>query len=146
MKHSSNPRRGRSRNNGRRHLPLKSQSFESNGPDVKVRGTAQQVLEKYLALARDASATGDRIAAESYLQHAEHYYRLLSAAEPGQQGQQGQPQFRGDRGFDRPGFGSDEGDENDSSQEEAFSGQPQTQAPTQPDDPQPDTDQDPPSS
>ena len=50
-----------------------------SGPEVKVRGSAAQVLERYLALARDASAAGDRIAAENYLQHAEHYYRVLNA-------------------------------------------------------------------
>lgn len=58
---------------------IRNQNFESNGPDVKVRGSAQQVVERYLALARDASSAGDRIAAESYYQHAEHYYRVLTA-------------------------------------------------------------------
>jgi len=80
MKHGSNPRRGRSRGNGKRHPASRSQNFESSGPDVKIRGTAQQVQEKYLNLARDASSAGDRIAAEGYYQHAEHYFRLASAA------------------------------------------------------------------
>lgn len=53
--------------------------FESNGPDVKVRGTAAQVHDKYLSLARDAQSGGDRVAAESYFQYAEHYQRLISA-------------------------------------------------------------------
>lgn len=92
MKHGNNPRRGRPRGNGgKRPFNPRNQTFESNGPDVKVRGTAQQVLEKYLMLARDASSSGDRIQAESYLQYAEHYYRILSAAQASFQGQnQGQ--------------------------------------------------------
>ena len=77
MKHGSNPRRARSRGNGKRHpSPRGGQSIESNGPEVKVRGTAQQVQEKYLALARDAFSSGDRIAAEGYFQFAEHYHRM----------------------------------------------------------------------
>jgi hypothetical protein len=54
---------------------------ESNGPDVKVRGPAAMVAEKYLQLARDAQSAGDLIAAEGYLQHAEHYNRLIAAAQ-----------------------------------------------------------------
>jgi hypothetical protein len=61
----------------RQNVPLRHQTFDSNGPDVRVRGTAIQVYEKYQALARDAASTGDRIAAENYLQHAEHYYRIV---------------------------------------------------------------------
>ena len=53
--------------------------FESNGPDVKIRGTATQVYDKYISLARDAQSAGDRVAAESYFQYAEHYHRLLAA-------------------------------------------------------------------
>lgn len=79
MKHSSNTRRLRSRGNGKRHSGPRNQTFESNGPEGKIRGTAQQVLEKYLALGRDASSSGDPIAAEGFYQHAEHYYRLLNA-------------------------------------------------------------------
>lgn len=55
--------------------------FESNGPDVKVRGTAQHVADKYLQLARDAQSSGDTVMAESYFQHAEHYLRILAAAQ-----------------------------------------------------------------
>jgi hypothetical protein len=54
------------------------QVFDSNGPDVRIRGTAYQICEKYLALAKDAAAMGDRVVAESYLQHAEHYQRLIN--------------------------------------------------------------------
>lgn len=62
-----------------------------------MRGSASQVLEKYLAMARDATAAGDRIAAENYFQHAEHYYRILSAnaAQNGQIGRQQNPQGNG---------------------------------------------------
>ncbi len=58
---------------------LRHQTFDSNGPDVRVRGNAWQVFEKYQALARDATSAGDRVAAETYLQHAEHYYRIIEA-------------------------------------------------------------------
>ena len=57
----------------------RNQTLESTGPDIKVRGTAQQIAEKYMALARDASSWGDLIVAENYLQHAEHYQRIVSA-------------------------------------------------------------------
>jgi len=70
--------RGRG-NNGRKNSNPRSNNYDSNGPDVKVRGNAQQVVEKYLALARDASLADDRVAAENYFQHAEHYYRLMTA-------------------------------------------------------------------
>jgi hypothetical protein len=56
--------------------------YESNGPDVKVRGTAQTVADKYLQLARDAHSAGDPVMAEGYFQHAEHYLRILAAAQP----------------------------------------------------------------
>ena len=58
-----------------------TRSFESNGPDVKIRGTAQTVAEKYLQLARDAQSSGNTIMAENLLQHAEHYFRLIAAAQ-----------------------------------------------------------------
>jgi len=64
----------------REHNPLKS-FYESNGPDLRVRGPAGMVAEKYLQLARDAQASGDLIAAEGYLQYAEHYLRLIAAAQ-----------------------------------------------------------------
>jgi hypothetical protein len=62
-----------------------TRSYESNGPDVKIRGTAQHIAEKYLQLARDAQSSGDIIMAESLLQHAEHYFRLIAAAQQQQQ-------------------------------------------------------------
>jgi len=73
-----------------------SRSYESNGPDVKVRGTAAHIAEKYVQLARDAHSSGDPVSAESYLQHAEHYYRLLMAA---QQVQPQQQNFQQNGGF-----------------------------------------------
>ena len=73
-------------------MPQRSQTFDSAGPDVRIRGNAYQVLEKYLALARDASAAGDRIAAENFYQHAEHYYRVISANGEHQRHQQQQHQ------------------------------------------------------
>jgi hypothetical protein len=81
----------RSRGRGRRPQNNHSRAFDSTGPDVKIRGTASHVYEKYLQLARDASSAGDRVMAENYLQHAEHYFRILLAQgiQPGQQ--QGTP-------------------------------------------------------
>lgn len=59
--------------------------FDSNGPDVRLRGTAQQLFEKYLQLGRDATGAGDRVMAEGYFQHAEHYFRILNAMSQAQQ-------------------------------------------------------------
>jgi len=66
--------------------PHRSQTFDSNGPNVKIRGNAYQVYERYLALAREAQSSGDRIAAENFYQHAEHYFRVMSAQGEGFQG------------------------------------------------------------
>lgn len=79
MRQGQNPKRSRGRgNNNRRNVPARHQTFDSNGPNVRIRGNAYQVHEKYLALARDASASGDRIAAENYMQHADHYFRIIN--------------------------------------------------------------------
>ncbi|MDA0241101.1 MAG: DUF4167 domain-containing protein, partial [Proteobacteria bacterium] len=78
MKQGTNQRRSR-RGSGNGKRPSKNSNFDSNGPDIRVRGNAQQVLDKYLALARDATSAGDRVASENYYQHAEHYYRILHA-------------------------------------------------------------------
>ena len=96
---------GGSSGGGRGPNPL-TRSYESNGPDVKVRGTAQSIAEKYLQLGRDAQATGDYVAAESFFQHAEHYLRLIAAAQ-----EQYQLQNPGFRGFDAPEGESDDNDE-----------------------------------
>ncbi len=58
-----------------------SRTYDSSGPDVKIRGTAQHIAEKYATLARDAQSSGDRVIAENYLQHAEHYNRIIAAAQ-----------------------------------------------------------------
>jgi hypothetical protein len=57
-----------------------NRTFDSSGPEIKIRGSAAHVYEKYLQLARDANSAGDRVTAENYLQHAEHYYRIMAAA------------------------------------------------------------------
>lgn len=73
-----------------------TRNYESNGPDVKIRGSAQQIAEKYTTLARDAQSSGDRVMAENYLQHAEHYNRIIMAA----QAQMPQPPVRESRDDD----------------------------------------------
>jgi len=78
MRQGPHQKRGRGRGNRRPNTPNRNQTFDSNGPDVRIRGNANQVYEKYLALGRDASASGDRVLAESYFQHADHYYRIVS--------------------------------------------------------------------
>ncbi len=91
MRNGQNKRmRGRNRKGGHHQNPL-SRMYESNGPDVKIRGTASHVAEKYLQLARDAQSSGDPIAAENYYQHAEHYFRLIAAAQ--EQLRQSQPYY-----------------------------------------------------
>ncbi|MEF2074323.1 DUF4167 domain-containing protein [Consotaella aegiceratis] len=95
----------RMRGRGRKGPNPLSRSYESNGPDVKIRGTAQHIAEKYAALARDASASGDRVVAENYLQHAEHYNRIIAAA---------QAQFQPQR---------EERDSRDSDDDEDYEGQ-----------------------
>ena len=75
---------GRSNGNhpyrNRPQIPQRSQSFDSTGPNVKIRGTPHQIFERYVALAREASTCGDRVAAENLYQHAEHYFRVMTAA------------------------------------------------------------------
>jgi len=78
MRQQPSGRRPRGRSNRKHFTPHRSQTFDSHGPDVRVRGNAMQVYEKYVNLARDAAASGDRIAAESYQQYAEHYYRIIN--------------------------------------------------------------------
>lgn len=120
MRHNQNARRPRGRSNGGGHggsyngggntfhnssSPQQSgrrvnpriQTFDSNGPEVRIRGTAYQINEKYMTLARDATSAGDRVLAESYLQHAEHYQRFINEMteelnQYNQQNPQAQPQ------------------------------------------------------
>lgn len=73
-------KRMRGRNRGKSHNPL-GRVYESNGPDVKIRGTPSHIAEKYMQLARDAHASSDPVAAENYFQHAEHYFRLIATAQ-----------------------------------------------------------------
>lgn len=75
----NNNNNNNSNNNRKGPNPL-TRSYESNGPDVKIRGTAQQIADKYTTLARDAQSSGDRVIAENYLQHAEHYNRIIATA------------------------------------------------------------------
>ncbi|WDR04715.1 DUF4167 domain-containing protein [Devosia rhodophyticola] len=82
QQNNKNNNRSRGRNGGRKHVNPLSRNFESNGPDVKVRGNAAHIAEKYMQLARDAQSSGDSVMAENYLQHAEHYFRIVSAAQP----------------------------------------------------------------
>ena len=94
MRNGQNKRmRGRNRNNNnnsnnKSHNPL-TRVYESNGPDIKIRGTASHVAEKYVQLARDAQTSGDPVAAENYYQHAEHYFRMIAAVQ--EQFRQNQP-------------------------------------------------------
>ena len=98
QQHHHNKRmRGRSnqqQHNRRNQNPL-TRVYESNGPDVKIRGTANHVAEKYLQLARDAQSSGDPVSAENYFQHAEHYFRLIAAAN--EQFRQQNPNFQPQR-------------------------------------------------
>ena len=124
-------KRMRGRNNRKGPNPL-TRTYESNGPDVKIRGTAHHVAEKYLQLARDAQSSGDPVMAESYLQHAEHYFRLIASAQQAQQQAQ--------MGYGRQGEGeADDMDDDDdmgglpdrfASPSERFA-QPQQMAPQQ---------------
>ena len=114
MRQGQQNRRGRGRNRKSQN-PL-ARSFESNGPDVKIRGTPAHIAEKYLSLARDAQSSGDPVLAENYLQHAEHYTRIIMAYRE-QLGQTGE--FANGNGMRRPGeageggedFGEEDGDD-----------------------------------
>jgi hypothetical protein len=102
MRNGQNKRmRGRNRKS---QNPM-TRVFESNGPDVKIRGTPSHIAEKYLQLARDAQSSGDPVAAENYYQHAEHYFRLIAAAQ--EQFRQSNPQFY--RGENEPRDMRDDG-------------------------------------
>jgi hypothetical protein len=115
MRNGQNNKRMRNRNNNnnnnnnRRGQNPMTRVFESNGPDIKIRGTASHVAEKYVQLARDARSSGDPVAAENYYQHAEHYFRLIAAAQ--EQFRQNQPQPRTENEMVAP---SEDGDEEES--------------------------------
>ena len=142
MKQGSNQRRSRGRNpnsggggnnnnnsGGRRGG--RNQNFDSNGPEVKVRGSAQQVLDKYLQLARDAQSSGDRVKAEGYLQYAEHYYRIVNVEQENSDRQ------------NRPAQGdqtqANQTQANQPQENQAQANQPQGEQVVQPETPQPET-------
>lgn len=81
MRGRSNNNNNNNNNNHRKSQNPLTRVYESNGPDVKIRGTASHIAEKYMQLARDAQGSGDPVAAENYYQHAEHYFRLIAAAQ-----------------------------------------------------------------
>lgn len=87
-----NGKRTRGRSGRNKPSNPRNQTYDSSGPEGKVRGSASQVFEKYLALARDAQSAGDRIGAENFFQHAEHYYRILNVSS---QGDRNRPQANG---------------------------------------------------
>jgi hypothetical protein len=92
MRNGQNKRmRGRNNQHHRKSQNPMSRVYESNGPDVKIRGTPSHIAEKYVQLARDAQSSGDPISAENYYQHAEHYFRLIAAAQ--EQFRQNNPNF-----------------------------------------------------
>ncbi len=113
MRQGQQNRRGRGRNRKSQN-PL-TRSFESNGPDVKIRGTPAHIAEKYISLARDAQSSGDPVLAESYLQHAEHYNRIIMAFREQQIQQGGDPgpmrRQPGFNDFDSDDAGEDGDDE-----------------------------------
>ena len=123
MRQGQQNRRGRGRSRKPQN-PL-ARNYESNGPDVKIRGTASHVAEKYMSLARDALASGDMVTAESYLQHAEHYNRIIMAAQTQATSQPGAPQGDAPNGGSRPQsrWHSDSDEEGSESEESEAGGQ-----------------------
>jgi hypothetical protein len=104
--------KNRMRNRRSKQTNPLNRNFESNGPDVKIRGNAAHIAEKYTSLARDAQSSGDHVMAENYLQHAEHYNRLIAAAnaqkEANRSENQPQPDFSNDDdGQDQPAANDD---------------------------------------
>ncbi|HET7804155.1 MAG TPA: DUF4167 domain-containing protein [Pseudolabrys sp.] len=120
-------KRMRGRGNHRKSQNPLTRVYESNGPDVKIRGTASHIAEKYIQLARDAQGSGDPVAAENYYQHAEHYFRLIAAAQEQFRQQnpyynQQQPHQQGGAPGGQPQAGDDafDGDDDDN---QSFMGQ-----------------------
>ena len=112
MRQGQQNRRGRGRSNRKGQSSL-TRSFESTGPEVKIRGTPSHIAEKYMSLARDATTSGDPVLAENYLQHAEHYNRIIMAVRD-QQIAQGGPEMNGvPRGPGDDDYGDDDGDDGD---------------------------------
>lgn len=123
MRNGQNKRmRGRHNNNQRKnhHNPM-SRVYESNGPDVKIRGTPSHIAEKYIQLARDAHTSGDPVSAENYYQHAEHYFRLIAAAQ--EQFRQANPHYQPPPQQDNSGARDDFDDGEDGQQPMASAGE-----------------------
>ena len=113
--------KNRMRGRGRKGPNPLSRSYESNGPDVKIRGNAQHIAEKYSTLARDSAASGDRVIAENYLQHAEHYYRIVASAQPQGQQRDSYDDNQDDDGDDDQDSGNSyQDDRNDNSERQNF--------------------------
>lgn len=131
MRQGQQNRRGRGRNRKGQN-PL-TRSFESTGPDVKIRGTPAHIAEKYMSLARDATSSGDPVLAENYLQHAEHYNRIIMAFRDQQMAQNAE--MNGSNGRHRPFMGHDPMEPGDefSSDDDGDDGD----APMRPNEPQP---------
>jgi hypothetical protein len=100
-------KRGRNQRRRQGGGPNPNRALDSNGPDVRIRGTAQQIYDKYLALARDAQSSGDRVKAENYLQHAEHYFRVLRSVQGAPPVSQFDQNQDGDLDSDQPAIGGD---------------------------------------
>jgi hypothetical protein len=141
MRPGQQNKRGRGRNNnggggggGGNNFNRKGQNpltrtYDSSGPDVKIRGTAQHIAEKYAALARDAQSAGDRVMAENYLQHAEHYNRIIAAAQS-----QMQERFQRDdrdNGDDRQDYNDRDGEDFDGSDDAVVQASERPQQPAQ---------------
>jgi hypothetical protein len=113
-------------------IPLnRNHVFDSSGPEMRVRGTAQQLYDKYQQMARDASSNGDRVTGEAYYQHAEHYFRIISAINQAQGQQGGQPNPQGgtaERGNYQPQQGNPgQGQERGDYQRREFAGNEQSE-------------------
>ena len=109
---SNNNNNGNNNNHNRKGSNPLTRTYDSSGPDVKIRGTAQHIAEKYSALARDAQSSGDRVIAENYLQHAEHYNRIIAAAQAQMQDRfqrDDRQDFRGHDGSDQDQDDLDQG-------------------------------------
>ncbi len=96
-------------------MPQRIQTFDSNGPNVKIRGNAYQVFERYVALAREAASSGDRIGAENLYQHAEHYFRVMNANGEAHQHGAPRPTTPADLEMDEPDAEPGENEEDEGS-------------------------------
>src|SRR5471032_3010761 len=126
MRNGQKRMRGRNNNNNnnphRKNQNPLTRVYESNGPDVKIRGTASHVAEKYVQLARDATTSGDPVTAENYHQHAEHYLRLIAVAQ--EQFRQQNPYYRPEGGEVQADNRDDNFDDGDDGMDQPMQGQP----------------------